>query len=297
MGSSEKMNIISITAIVTACQRIDQTLVTLQKIKACEPRPDEILVHIDANQTHCEAAIRDAFSEVKVICSEECIGPGGGRNKLIAAAKNEFIASFDDDSYPMDVNYFARVQTLFEKFPAASILCAVVYHQGQDIEPDTQVAEWVSDFSGGACIYRRTAFQSTGGYVPLPVAYGMEEVDIALRLHAQGGRILRSSWLRVFHDTDLKRHAHPEVTAGSIANLALLTYLRYPPSLWIVGIAQCCNRILWLVRNGRRRGVLSGLLRIPRHLIQYRRFRSFLPTKAVKSYLELRRQPKQASAT
>lgn len=289
------MTTISITAIVTAYQRVDQILATLEKISASQPRPDEILVHVDADQTQSEAAIRKAFPEVTIITSKECVGPGGGRNKLVAAAKNELIASFDDDSYPIDVDYFARVQALFDKFPGAAILDAALYHQGEKIEPDTQLAEWVSDFAGGACIYRRAAFQSTGGYVPLPVAYGMEEVDLAIRLHAQRGRILRTPWLRVFHDTDLKRHAHPEVTAGSIANLALLAYLRYPPRLWVVGIAQCSKRIWWLVRNGRSRGVVTGLSRIPGHLIQYRGYRNFLPPKAVKSYLQLRRRPQQAS--
>ena len=59
----------------------------------------------------------------------------------------------------------------------------------------------------GACVYRRSAFLEAGGYVPLPVAYGMEEVDLALRLHSRGGKILTTPWLRVFHNTDLKRHA------------------------------------------------------------------------------------------
>lgn len=289
------MTTIPITAIVTAYRRIEQTLITLEKITACEPRPDEIVVHVDGNQMQCELAVRAAFPAVKIIRSEGSVGPGGGRNKLIAAASNEYVASFDDDSYPIDRDYFARVQELFEKFPEASILYAAVYHKEQNIEPDVQAAEWISDFGGGGCIYRRATFLSTGGYVPLPVAYGMEEVDLALRLHAQGARILSTPWLRVFHDTDLKHHAHPEITAGSIANLALLTYLRYPPWLWGLGIAQCCNRIWWLVRNRRSRGVLTGLFRIPKHLLRYRSYQKVLSTKAVMSYLELRRQPKQIS--
>lgn len=281
----------NITAIVTAYQRIDQTLVTIQKLLDCEPQPNEIIVHVDANQTQCEKAIRAAFPALKVLLSEASVGPGGGRNKLIAAASNEYIASFDDDSYPIDADYFARVLTLFEKFPAAAILCAAVYHQRQPIENDTKVAEWTSDFGGGACIYRRTAFTSTGGYVPLPVAYGMEEVDLALRLHAQGGRILRSTWLRVFHDTDLQRHAHPEVTAGSIANIALLVYLRYPHSFWPVGFVQGCRRILWLLRHNRRHGILTGLLMTPKHLWSHRKYRQRLTARDVKSYLSLRRAP------
>jgi GT2 family glycosyltransferase len=285
----------NITAIVTAYERVDQTLLTLQRLLSCEPQPDEIIVHVDGSQMQCEMAIRDAFPELEILRSEMHVGPGGGRNKLVTAAKYEFVASFDDDSRPVDTDYFARIQTLFDKFPTASILCAAVYQQGQAISPDRLVAEWVSDFTGGACVYRRTPFLATGGYVPLSMAYGMEEVDLALRLHAQGGKILRTPWLRVFHDTDLKRHAHPEVTAGSIANLALLTYLRYPPSLWLVGIGQCFNRILWLIRKRRWRGILTGLKRIPLHIRQHQQYRNLLPAEAVYSYLGLRRNPVRVS--
>jgi GT2 family glycosyltransferase len=181
MANSAKMTTVAVTAIVTAYNRIDQTLLTLQKLYRCEPGPGEIIVHVDANQMECEAAIRNAFPEVKIIRSENCVGPGGGRNKLIAAASNDIIASFDDDSYPIDTDYFARILSLFEKFPTASILNATVYHQGEEIKAARQEADWVSDFAGGACAYQRKVLQITGGYVPLPIAYGMEEVDLAYR--------------------------------------------------------------------------------------------------------------------
>ena len=97
--------------------------------------------------------------------------------------------------------------------------------------------------------------------MPLRDAYNMEEVDFALRLHARGGKVLGTQWLRVFHDTDRARHADPAVTAASIANLALLAFLRYPVHLWTIGAAQCANRIQWL------------------------------PSAAIRSYFALRRQP------
>jgi len=283
-----------VTAVVTAHSRIAQTLTTLEKLHACQPAPDEILVHVDGNSRQCEAAIRRAFPQTKVLHSENPVGPGGGRNKLLAEARHELVASFDDDSYPVDTDFFARVVTLFEQFPSASILCAAVYHRGQTVELDSRRADWVSDFSGGACVYRRSVFLATSGYVPLPMAYGMEEVDLALRLRALGGGILRTPWLRVFHDTDLRRHSSPQVTAASIANIALLAYLRYPPSLWIVGLGQCCNRILWLLRNGRWRGILSGVLMIPPYLHSHREYRQKLQAHLVWSYLALRRAPRPA---
>ena len=37
----------------------------------------------------------------------------------------------------------------------------------------------MADFSGGGCAYRKTRYLEIGGYVPIPTAYGMEEVDLA----------------------------------------------------------------------------------------------------------------------
>jgi GT2 family glycosyltransferase len=283
-----------ISAIVTAYERIEQTLATLRVIESCVPAPDEILVHVDANQTACENAIREAFPGVRVLRSHERVGPGGGRNKLVEVAQFELVASFDDDSYPIDSDYFARALQIFEKFPEASLICAALYHTGESIGLDAQSAQWTADFSGGACIFRRQAFLDAGGYVPLPVAYGMEEVDLAIRLHSQGGKILTTAWLRVFHNTDLQRHADPRVTAGSIANLALLAYLRYPVSLWGIGLGQCANRLLWLLRHGRRRGIVKGVTMIPAHVWENHHYRAPVSTKVVRSYLALRRAPVRA---
>lgn len=281
----------AITAIVTAYRRRDQALATLQAIERCVPRPAEILVHVDGNETACADAIRAAHPAVRVLLSESHVGPGGGRNRMIDAAAHPLVASFDDDSYPIDTDYFARVAEVFARVPAASVVGAHVYHQHQSIAPDAKTAEWVADFSGGACAYRREHFLATGGYVPLATAYGMEEVDLALRLHAQGRRVLQTRWLRVFHDTDLARHADPEVTAASVANIALLTYLRYPVRLWIVGVGQWLNRIQWLLGHGRRRGVMRGIASIPATVRRHRAARRLVPAAAVRSYLRLRRHP------
>ena len=280
-----------ISAIVTAYERIEQTLATLRVIQSCTPPPDEVLVHVDANRRDCEQAICKAFPDVRVLVSKDQVGPGGGRNKLVDAAKFDLVASFDDDSYPIDSDYFARAAQLFEQFPEAAVICAAIYQVGEAIGLDERSAEWTADFSGAACIYQRQAFLDAGGYVPLPVAYGMEEVDLAIRLHWRGARILTTRWLRVFHNTNLAHHADSRVTAGSIANLALLAYLRYPVTLWGIGIGQCANRLLWLLRHGRHRGILKGVTMIPAHLWSNHRYRLPVSAGAVRSYLALRRAP------
>lgn len=282
----------NITVIVTAYQRIPETLVTVAKLQNCVPAPDEILIHTDFGGDECRAAIAISFPHIRILSSDTPAGPGGARNKLIAAAKNEIVASFDDDSYPVDTDYFARVLALATQFPEAAVLNAAVYHRNETIESDERSEVVTADFIGCGCVYRRSAFLATTGYVPLPVAYGMEEVDLALRLHAQRQWILSSRWLRVFHDTDLARHADARVTAASIANLALLAFLRYPISFWPVGLGQVLNRVVWLIRHGRYAGLLQGLFVIPRHCYRYRRFRAVLSGTTVCSYIALRRNPR-----
>ena len=283
-----------ITAIVTAYQRLDQTIVTIAKLQACEPRPDEILVHLDGADPVFAKVLAQKFPGIKLLSSAPMVGPGGARNKLVEAAAHEFVASFDDDSYPIDRDYFARVAELFARVPGASVVGAHVYHQHETVLPDSETAEWVADFPGGGCAYRRADFLATCGYVPLETAYGMEEVDLALRLHAQGRRVLQTRWLRVFHDTDLVRHAEPGVTAASVANIALLTFLRYPLTMWLVGAGQWLNRIQWLLGHGRRRGVVRGIASIPSTLRRHASARRLVTGAALRSYLRLRRHPIRA---
>jgi len=279
-----------VTAIVTAFQRTRQTLVTLERIASSVPPPAEILVHVDAGGGECAAAIRDAFPNVAVTLSEIQVGPGGARNRLIANATQPLVASFDDDSYPIDRDYFARVVGLFARHPEATVVAGHYYHSGDVVGPASDGTRWVADFVGGGCAYRKSDFEKAGGYVPIPLAYGMEEVDLSLRLHAAGARILGAPQLRVFHDTDRARHADARITAATISNLALLAYLRYPVWLWGIGVAQCANRILWLLKHGRRKGIVNGLARIPSEIIRYRRYARRVPGRAVMSYLALRRQ-------
>ena len=97
-------------------------------------------------RVECENAIRNAFPNVRILRSDEQVGPGGGRNKLVDAARFEFVASFDDDSYPIDSDYFERAVKLFEQFPDASVICA-----GVSITPANR-SDWTSGARNGPLI-------------------------------------------------------------------------------------------------------------------------------------------------
>ncbi|TAE60381.1 MAG: glycosyltransferase family 2 protein [Nostocales cyanobacterium] len=296
------MNNCNVTVIIPTYQRLSQLLQSLEKILECNPKPDEIIIHIDSNDNETDRGLRDYLDnskiqeikrEIKIITIKNSfhVGPGGGRNIAIEQAKNSIVASFDDDSYPLDRDYFQRLINIFADFPEAAVVSAKIFHINEEITPSTSSARWVSDFVGCGCAYRQEVFKQTAGYVSLPVAYGMEEVDLSLRLHDLGWKILESSNLRVFHNTQLEHHNNPKITAASIANLMLLTYLRYPVVLWWLGIAQCMNRIIWLVKYGRTSGILAGIFTIPNLIQHHYHLRHAISYKSLISYLHLRKNP------
>jgi GT2 family glycosyltransferase len=257
------MACVSVTAAVTAFNRIDQTLVTLKKILDCRPAPNEVLVHVDAGHHACAEAIRRLFPDIPIIVSDDGIGPGGGRNKLMAAARNELVANFDDDSFPYDTDFFARAVEIFARTPRASVVSGTVIHRNQGIPEAARKIGECANFSGGASVIRREDVIAAGGYIPLPIAYGAEEEDLALRLFDRHQTIMFSPWLRVFHDTTLSHHNDPIINAQVIANIGMLAFLRYPKRYWLYGIGQVANRVRWCIIAGRYRGILRGLALLP----------------------------------
>jgi len=260
---------------------------TLEKIRACDPPPAEILVHVDGANPEILAALRDRLPAARVLVSDHLVGPGGARGQLIQAARHEWIANFDDDSHPADSDYFARVSQLAERWPDAAVLSAVTVDASgvrEDGVLDGTPAE-IAVFSGCGCVFHKSWFQRTAGYAPVPVAYFVEETDLSLQLCAMGGKIIQVPELRIWHEGATQQVEDPVRTAHSLANIALLAFLRFPMTLWPLVPFQILSRIRWLMRRGWRKGIVTGLGMIPRHLAKYAGFRKPVPAQAVLSWL------------
>jgi GT2 family glycosyltransferase len=262
------LNTAGISAIVTACHREEMTCRTINRLKSCMPAPGEILVHFD------HGASFPVPAGVRVLQSFENIGPGGARNLLIRAATHEWIASFDDDSYPEDPNFFGKVSESTTRHPEAGILACSIRHR--DPRHDSLSGDGdreVSSFVGCGCVYRKTAFLQTAGYLPLPVAYGMEEVDLALQMHDLNLSVIECPELKVFHDTHLAHHQSARITSGAVKNQALLVWIRYPWFAFPLGFLQWLNKIRDSIFRKRIIGSVRGVLETPLHLWHYRHHR------------------------
>lgn len=279
-------NIVPVCAILPTQLARRGILETLDRILACEPAPAEVRVHVNGGGRRAvsEEEIAARFPGVIVSRGDDNLGPGGARNLLVEASGYEYVAGFDDDSYPIDRDYFGRVAALFDAYPEAAVLWAAIFHRGEQVRPDTHGACWVWKYVGCGCAYRRSRFLAAGGHVVRWVAYTVEEPDLSLRLLESGERMLHSPWLRVRHDTTLEHHAEPKINAGALANVALAGWVRYPASaLWQVPF-QIANRCIFCARSGRWAGLWSGLWEIPGLLWRYRHERRPVSSRTLRRY-------------
>lgn len=279
----------SISAIIPAFRRVSELRHTLEQILNCSPAPDEVLVHADGADPAVLKLIQEQFPQIRLSSSQHLLGPGGSRDVLIKAAKCPWVANFDDDSHPIDRDYFLRVAASISSFPQAAILSAITIHSAAAPPGrSTPATRKIPVFSGCGCVYNKSWYKRTFGYVALPVSYGMEEIDLSLQLYALGGEIVESTQLRVHHHDPYAETPSDSILAYSIANIALLAYLRFPPALWLLVPFQLLSRIIWALRRGWKGGIVRGLLIIPGHLRKYCAHRLPLPAATVLSWLKLR---------
>ncbi len=274
---------VPISCIVTAFRRVDALLRTLAVIDACVPRPAEILVHVDGGELPTRDAVAARFPNVKILLSMKSLGPGGSRNLLLQAAGHDWVANFDDDAYPVSPDYFAQVLEIVRVNPEVAIISASSLPEnweGQSPRP-------ISVYSGYACIFNRQWFLRTQGFVPLPFAYCMEEVDLGVRLHVMGGVMLHDPRLRVIHDM-VVRSPGKVFHAQVLANIALFAFLRYPPWLLGIGVFQVMRRVVWLLKICPA-AIPGGLAMIPVHLFQHRQWRKPVSAKSLISWFRLGR--------
>ena len=251
---------IAISVVIPTWRRTASLRACLGKILSCDPRPVEILVHVDAGDDETIPALRDEYgAAVRWLQSPVQAGPGGGRNLLFGQARHEIVVSFDDDSWPLHDDFFALARSLIGAHERVAVLACKILYPGRLEGPDRRGSE-PGSFEGCGAVFRRSAFLQTQGYVPLRYAYGMEELDLTFQLRDLGWEVRCEDRLRVYHDTDLAHHRHAALNAAHIRNTWLLAFLRYPLSYWPLGMAQFLSRILYSIRRRRFAGILRGVL-------------------------------------
>ena len=213
----------------------------------------------------------------------ENVGIPEGRNRGVRACTSELVCFVDDDAALVgDVLTAVR-----EAFAADSRLAAIGlritdeegntarrYVPGLRKDPNRSRA--ATSFPGGACVVRRTAFESVGGFCGA-FRYGLEETDLAWRLIDAGWDVQYRADLELFHP-NTRPERHRDFAFLTARNRMWLARRLLP---WVLAVAYVGNwTIITIIRNLRRpaliaahlQGTAAGVRSVPeqRRVIRWR---------------------------
>lgn len=288
------MEKIPISVAVPACRRPEKLRATLDRLMTCVPPPAEILVHLDGNDAGLRSMLETDFPELRLVHSTNLQGPGGARNKLMREARHEWVAHFDDDSFPVDGDYFEKAWQLISAFPDTAVFSATILPV-ENVDPQ---GLWLqSQYIGCGHLMGRNWFLRTQGYLHLPVAYNLEEVDVSIQLHDLGGRCLHSGALRVFHDHPVSLRETEDTQVAMMVNTVIFPLLRYPLLLLPQACGSILRRVLRLALQHEWRVLRRSIASLPAVVARYLPLRAPVRTVVAWFWLLRRRSPLRVIAS
>ena len=154
---------VPVAVIIPTYRRGRRVFGTLERVLQCDPAPAEILVHVDESDGTLEAEIWRLFPAVTVLSSNVRVGPGGGRHLCIERCRSPYAASFDDDSYPYNVDFFEQLMAIFAANPDAAVVAGSISFPHQPPKPRAPGLRQTPGFVGCGHAIRVSAYRAISG--------------------------------------------------------------------------------------------------------------------------------------
>jgi len=276
--------------------RLTELRRTLEVVAALAPQPEELLICADGCDDGTAQYVRERFPGAKLIEHARPQGSIRSRIELMHAAASDVVISLDDDSYPMESDFIARVRELFARRPRVAVAS---FPQRTDEYPETLAVEsfgpsrYVGNYINAAAAFRRSVYLEVEGWPP-EFEHAYDESDYTLQCLAAGYAVYYETGITIRHHyTGLMRnemrthHRHARNEQWS-------AWRRCPfPSVAWVSIYRALSQLNyarkrgpgWIVREPRwwwmaLRGLPSAL-----------RKRDPVPARIYREWLRLTRQP------
>ena len=286
-----------ISVMISTLNRREELRRTLSKLSELQPRPDEILICADGCTDGTAEMVRQNFPNCLFLENRSTRGSVFSRDQLLRAATGDVVASFDDDSYPLDPDFFGRLENLFAEHPSAAVISFPEIRDGGEFAHPTRSpsspAHLVSAYANCAAAMRRDVYLRSDGF-PEFFHHMYEEPDYTLQCYALG-------YVARFEPTLPIRH-HVAVTQRDLISRhhenarnelwSVLMRCPFPP---LIGVAlfriwrqfryACSEGIAWAIREPR--WWWAALCGIPDCLAS----RHAVPWRIYYAWMKLPRQP------
>jgi GT2 family glycosyltransferase len=199
MNEAEEL---TFAAMITTRNRREELRITLSRLLELQPQPDEILICADGCTDGTGDMIRREFPTCTLIENESPRGSVFSRDRLLRLSGADLVASFDDDSYPLDHDFFSRARHLFEKRSEVAVLSFPEIRDDGSFANSSKTtsspSHLVSAYANCAAVMRRDVYLRSDGF---PVFFGhmYEEPDFALQCYALGKVVRFEPTLTIRH--------------------------------------------------------------------------------------------------
>lgn len=292
---------LTVAVCITTHNRREELARTLRQLAALDPAPTALVIVADGCTDGTLAFVQETAPHARLIEHPVARGSIASRNEAAQVCGCDLFLSLDDDSYPLETDFIARVSEFFARRPRLAVLS---FPQRSDEFPASLTATdfgptiFTGSYANSGAAVRRAAFEELGGY-PDFFFHAYEEPDFALRCVVAGWQVLHDPALTVRHHfTSVQRneirthHRHSRNEIWSVL-------LRCPvPQLFGVILF----RVVRQARYAGQRG-LSWLLREPAWWVacvpglrECLRRRQPLPWRRYLAWMRLARQPLRAEA-
>jgi GT2 family glycosyltransferase len=234
---------------------------TLGKLFDLQPAADEILICADGCTDKTSEMVRQDFPSCILLENDSARGSVFSRDRVLRTASGDIVLSLDDDSYPLDRDFFARLQLVFGQHAGAAVITfPELRDEGAPADPTklpSSAAHLVSAYPNCAAAMRRETYLRLGGY-PIFFEHAYEEPDYALQCYAAGYTVCFDPRLSIRH------HLSPQNRSGLSrhplnARNELWSVLMRCPFPYVIAVAffriwrqfryACSNGPTWAIRE------------------------------------------------
>jgi GT2 family glycosyltransferase len=195
------MNSMTLSIMITSRNRIEDLQQTLRVLTKLNPVPDEILITADGCTDGTIELVKSELPNAKLIVNNPAIGSVASRDRMMRKARGDLVLALDDDSYPEQLDFIARIIPLFEQRPKLAVLH---FPQRTDEYSETLTQtnfgseHSTRSFANSGAVLRRSTYLQLPGFESR-FFHMYEEPDYALQCVAAGYDILFSPVITIRH--------------------------------------------------------------------------------------------------
>lgn len=190
------------SVMITTRNRCADLRRTGERLLKLNPQPLEILICADGCIDDTMAMLSCDFPMFTILENSPAQGSVPSRDRLLRLAKGDMVVSLDDDSYPVNNDFFARLGPILEAHPEAAVITfPELRDDGVFASPSktpSAPGHYVSAYPNCAAAMRREFYLRQPGFLKF-FTHMYEETDYALQCYSSNAAVWFEPSLVVRH--------------------------------------------------------------------------------------------------